>query len=427
MTWPAAPGEAAGGELLSGIKVLDLCLALSGPYTSMMLAELGADVIKVEHPAAGDESRAWPPFEAGMSGYFATINRSKRSIAVDLKQPEGLAVVLDLARDADVVMQSFTPGVADRLGIGYDSVKAVNPEVVYYSLSGYGQDGPWRNRRGYDPILQAVSGHMSVTGDEGGQPVKSAVPVADVSAAIHGCASILGALLCKERTGQGQHIDLSMLDVMTSMLVVVATRFLATGEIPGRHGTENPGRVPSAAFECADGRYLQLVPNQRQWPDFCRLVGQPDWITDPRFATPSARVEFADELYPALRAVLRTRDASEWDRLLTGINVACAPINDLREVFDMAQVRHRGIVREYRGPSGERRKGLALPFRFSRTPARIRSAPPRLGEHTIAVLRGLGRSESEIRQLLAGGAVGAADATASAAAEDRAGVARGAR
>ena len=242
MTWPAAPGDATlpdtgGGDLLSGIKVLDLCLALSGPYTSMMLAELGADVIKVEHPAAGDESRAWPPFEAGMSGYFATINRSKRSIAVDLKQPDGLAVVLDLARDADVVMQSFTPGVADRLGVGYEAVKAVNPEVVYYSLSGYGQDGPWRNRRGYDPILQAVSGHMSVTGDKGGQPVKSAVPVADVSAAIHGCASILGALLCKERTGQGRHIDLSMLDVMTSMLVVVATRFLATGEIAGRHGT----------------------------------------------------------------------------------------------------------------------------------------------------------------------------------------------
>ena len=410
MTWPTAPGDAAGSELLSGVRVLDLCRSLSGPYTSMMLAELGADVIKVEHPEAGDESRAWPPFDAGMSGYFATINRSKRAIAVDLKQPEGLEVVIDLARDADVVMQSFTPGVADRLGVGYETIKAINSSVVYYSLSGYGQDGPWRTRRGYDPILQAVSGHMSVMGDEGGQPVKSMVPIADVSAAIHGCAAILGGLLCKERTGRGQHIDLSMLDVMTSMLVVVATRFLETGEVPGRHGTANPGRVPSAAFECADGRYLQLVPNQRQWPDFCRLTGRPEWITDPRFATPSARVDHADELYPSLRAVMRTRGAAEWDLLLTEINVACSPINDLKELFDLEQVRYRSLVSEYSGPSGGPRKGLTLPFRFSDTPARIRSGPPRLGEHTVQVLRGLGRSEAQIRQLLGSGVVGAADA-----------------
>jgi crotonobetainyl-CoA:carnitine CoA-transferase CaiB-like acyl-CoA transferase len=414
MTWPTASGDAAGGDLLSGIRVLDLCRSLSGPYTSMMLAELGADVIKVEHPDAGDESRAWPPFDAGMSGYFATVNRSKRSIAVDLKRPAGLAVVIDLARDANVVMESFTPGVADRLGVGYEAVKAINPSVVYYSLSGYGQDGPWRTRRGYDPILQAVSGHMSVMGDEGGQPVKSMVPVADVSAAIHGCTAILGGLLYRERTGQGQHVDLSMLDVMTSMLVVVATRFLETGEVPGRHGTANPGRVPSAAFECADGRYLQLVPNQRQWPDFCRLVGQPAWITDPEFATPSARVDHADRLYPILRAVMLSRSAAEWDRLLTEINVACSPINDLKELFELEQVRHRGLVREYSGPSGEKRKGLALPFRFSGTPARIRSGPPRLGEHTVQVLQGLGRSETQIQFLLESGAVSAAEDPANA-------------
>lgn len=416
MTWPIAPGDGAGagGDLLSGIRVLDLCRSLSGPYTSMMLAELGADVIKVEHPGAGDESRAWPPFDAGMSGYFATINRSKRAIAVDMKQPDGLAVVIDLARDADVVMQSFTPGVADRLGVGYEAIKLINPSVVYYSLSGYGQDGPWRTRRGYDPILQAVTGHMSVMGDEGGQPVKSMVPIADVSAAIHGCAAVLGALLCRERTGRGQHIDLSMLDVMTSMLVVVATRFLETGEVPGRHGTANPGRVPSAAFECADGRYLQLVPNQRQWPDFCRLVGQPEWITDPRFATPSARVNHADQLYPILRAAMLGRSAAEWDRLLTEINVACSPINDLKEVFDLDQVKHRDLVREYPGPSGEPRKGLALPFRFSDTPARIRSGPPRLGEHTVQVLRGLGRSDTQIQRLVEDGVVGTAEDAANA-------------
>lgn len=225
MTWRAHERAAdLPDDILAGVKILDLCRDLSGPYTSMMLAELGADVVEVEHPATGDETRSWPPLVDGVSGYFATVNRSKRGVAIDLKRPEGIAIVLELARDADVVMQSFTPGVADRLGVGYEAVRAVNPDVIYYSLSGFGQDGPWRTRRGYDPILQAMSGHMSVIGEKGRGPVKSMVPIADVSAATQGCAAILGALFRHARTGRGQQIDLSMLDVMVSMLVVVATR-----------------------------------------------------------------------------------------------------------------------------------------------------------------------------------------------------------
>ena len=392
-------------EILSGVKVLDLSRDLAGPYTAMILAELGADVVKVEHPAAGDESRSWPPRLDGIGGYFATVNRSKRSLAVDLKAPDGIAVVLDLARRSDVVMQSFTPGVADRLGIGYDAVRAIKPDVVYYSLSGYGQDGPWRAKRGYDPILQAASGHMSVMGETGRGPVKSMVPIADVSTAIHGVAAILGALFRHERTGRGQHIDMSMMDVMVSMLSVVAARHLLTGAIPTRNGTETPQRVPSAAFECADGRYLQAVPNQRQWPAFCGLLGHPEWTHDPRFATPIARVENAEVLYELVRAAFRQKDAAEWENLLSEATIACSPINDLADVFSLDQVKHRQLVEEYEVPGIGHFPGLRLPFRYSETPAAIHRHPPRLGEQSVEILREIGRSEEEIGRLLAEGVV----------------------
>jgi crotonobetainyl-CoA:carnitine CoA-transferase CaiB-like acyl-CoA transferase len=371
----------------------------------MMLAELGADVIEVEHPVTGDESRSWPPHLDEIGGYFAAVNRSKRSLAIDLKRPAGVEIVLGLAARADVVMQSFTPGTADRLGVGYPAVRGVNAEVVYYSLSGYGQDGPWRTKRGYDPILQAVSGHMSVMGEADRGPVKSMVPVADVSCAVYGTAAILGALFRRERTGRGQHIDMAMLDVMVSMLTVVAARHLLTGEVPLRQGTENPQRVPSAAFECADGRHLQVVPNQRQWPAFCRIVGHDDWIDDPRFATPMARVQNAAIIYPQLREDFRRRTCDEWERELTEATIACGPINDLAEVFALDQVKHRKLVETYTVEGVGPVPALALPFRFSQTPASITGRPPRLGEHTVDILRELGLDDDKIQSLLDEGTV----------------------
>jgi crotonobetainyl-CoA:carnitine CoA-transferase CaiB-like acyl-CoA transferase len=399
--------EGNSGEILSGIKVLDLSRDLSGPYTSMILAELGAHVIKLEYPGTGDESRSWPPRLADIGGYFGTVNRSKRSIAVDLKQREGIDIVLDMARDSDVFMQSFAPGTASRLGIGYSDICAVNEGIIYYSLSGFGQDGPWRTRRGYDPILQAISGHMSIMGEEHRGPVKSMAPIADVSAAVHGVAAILGGLFWHARTGKGQHIDMSMLDVMVSMLSVVATRYLLTGEVPVRKGTENPQRVPSAAFECADGRRLQVVPNQRQWPSFCKILGHPEWAADAHFATPTSRVEHADRLYGLVREAFRAQSADHWEAVLTEANIACAPINSLNDVFDSEQVKHRQLVDSFELEGADPIPALRLPFRYSQTPSFIHMRPPRVGEHTIEILQEIGRSKEEISRLVEHGVVSA--------------------
>ena len=394
--------------MLSGIRVLDVCRDLAGPLCSMMLAEHGAEVIEVEHPETGDETRSWPPIVGdGFSGYFATMNRGKRGIAVNLKHEAGRELIYDISRTSDVFMQSFTPGVADRLGLGYEQISAINPKIIYCSVSGYGQTGPYRTKRGYDPILQALSGFMSVIGDKDGGPAKSMVPIVDVSTAVHAFASILGSLLWRERngSGRGQHIDLSMLDVIVSMLSIVGTRYLTTGIVPTRQGTENPQRVPSAAFECADGRFLQAVPNQRQWPSFSALLGHPEWSEDPRFSTPVARVENRDALYPMVREAFRRQPRDTWRSVLDEASIACAPLNDLAEVFADPQVQARHLVQYYEQPGVGQVAGLAMPFKYSQTPCAAATRPPELGEHTVEVLREFGRSEEIIQQLLGQGTV----------------------
>jgi len=400
-------------DILAGVKVLDLCGYLAGPLCSMMLAEFGAEVIEVEHPTTGDETREWPPIVGEYSGYFASMNRSKRSLALDLKSAEGIAVVHELVRRADVVMQSFTPGVAERLGLGYERLRELNPNMIYYSLSGFGQTGPYRTKRGFDPIVQAMSGFMSVTGEKNGSPVKTMIPIADVSAGIYGFASILGALFWRERSGEGQSIDMSMFDVMVSMLSVVGTRYLMTGDVPQRQGTENPQRVPSAALECGDGRYLQLSPNQRHWPKFCELLGHPEWSADPRFATPTARVRNGEELYGLLRGAMQAKPAGEWRKLFDENAIVCGPIQDLAEVFSDPQVLARKMVDEMDLPGIGKVPAINLPFRYSKGQVGIRMPPPKLGEHSEEILREIGFDPARIRRLIDDGVVRTAQALAS--------------
>lgn len=395
-------------DILAGIKVLDFSRFLAGPMCSMMMGEFGAEVVAVENTQGGDEVRQWPPFgdaERKFSGYYASANRSKRSIALDLKSPEGLAIALELASNADVVMEGFTPGVAQRLGLGYDKIRAINDRVIYYSLSGFGQTGPYRTKGGFDPVLQAMSGLMSLTGEKNRGPVKSMVPVADLSAAIHGFAAILGALFYRERTGRGQAIDLGMLDVMVSMLSVVGTRYLMTGEIPERCGTENPQRVPSAAFECADGTYIQVAPNQRQWAAFCELMARSDWKTDKRFATAVERVNHANEVNAEVGEAMKTKVASEWLVLFEQHGIVAGPINDLKAVFNDPQVIDRKMVKAYDVVGIGEVPAIDLPFRFSESSAHIRRPPPFLGEHTVEIMLELGRSEPQIYQLMSDGVI----------------------
>jgi crotonobetainyl-CoA:carnitine CoA-transferase CaiB-like acyl-CoA transferase len=383
---PADRGDAAKGPL-AGIRVLDLTRAFGGPLATMILAEMGADVIKIEEPKIGDESRTFSPMlKGGVSSYFASLNRSKRSIALNLKMAQAREIVLQLAAASDVFVENFTPGVAGRLGLSYDDVKKVRPGIIYCSISGFGQNGPYRERKGYDPVLQAMGGLMGVTGEKGGGPIKSMVPIADISVGHMTAMALLAALFNNARHGTGQYIDMSMLDVMVSMQTTVGTAYLNTGVVPPRSGTENPARTPSAAFECADGVYIQLVPNQRQWSDFCTIIGGPELIDDPRFADNLARVANQDALYPLVRALMRKQPSKYWDDAFVKAGIPAGPILELDALFANPQVAARNMKIKFEDDRAGTVHGIDLPFRFSETPVRMRSPPPHLGEHTAEVL-----------------------------------------
>lgn len=397
---------AGRARMLEGIRVVDLSRTFAGPLCAMILAELGADVIKVEDPGGGDETRTWPPQIDGESGYYHALNRSKRGITANFKHPDGLRVVHDLVARGDVVIENFTPGVADRLGLGYERLRAINPRLIYCSISGFGQTGPYRTRKGYDPILQAMGGLMSVTGEKGGGPLKTMLPVADTSTGVFACLGILGALFARERGGGGQYLDLAMLDVMVTMLTTVGTSFLYTGLVPPRSGTENPARVPSAAYRCRDGEFVQLVPNQRQWPQFCAIIGLPELASDPRFDTNLRRIEHQEELQPILRGRFCERDSTEWLDLFLEHGIPSGPIYTLDRLFADPQVAARGMVGGFAHPVLGELPAINLPFKFSETPVGIASPPPLYGEHTEAVLaEELGRSVEEIARLRREGAI----------------------
>src|SRR6266511_4070703 len=397
---------------LSHLRVLDLSRVLAGPWASQVLADLGAEVIKVERPGAGDESRGWgPPWlrdargvETFESAYFASANRAKKSITVDVTRPEGQAVVRRLAERSDVLLENFKVGALARHGLGYEDLAALNPGLVYCSITGFGQTGPYRARPGYDFLIQAMGGLMSVTGEPdgapGGGPMKVGVAITDLLTGMYAATAVLAALAHRDRSGEGQHVDLSLLDVQVAALANQAESFLVTGEPPRRLGNAHPSIVPYQAFATADGHLVLAVGNDAQFARFCEVAGRPDLAGDPRFATNAGRVEARAVLVPLLAPLLASRTTAAWVAALEAADVPCGPINDLAQVFADPQVRHRGLRVELPRPGGGTVPAVASPIRLSRTPVRHDTPPPALGEHTREVLVGLlGMTEGEVEKL----------------------------
>ncbi|PWC48315.1 CaiB/BaiF CoA-transferase family protein [Azospirillum sp. TSA6c] len=390
---------------LSHIRVLELSRVLAGPWSAQTLADLGADVIKVERPGAGDDTRAWgPPWAGDQSAYFLSTNRGKRSITIDFERPEGQELVRRLAAQADVVIENFKVGGLVKYGLDYDSLKAVNPRLVYCSITGFGQTGPYRNRAGYDFMIQGMGGLMSITGqpdgEPGGGPVKVGVAVTDIFTGLYATIGIMGALAHRDRTGEGQQVDLALLDVQVAVLANQAMNCLVGGKAPQRLGNAHPNIVPYQAFATRDGYIILAVGNDGQFAKFCTVAGRPDLAKDERYATNPARVANRKELVALLEELIRTRDSQDWLGALEQVGVPCGPINDLAAVFEDPQVKARNIHQDLPHPTQGSVPTVASPIRYSGTPLVHDTAPPTLGQHTDTVLaESLGLGEADIAAL----------------------------
>ena len=392
---------------LTGLTVLDLSRVLSGPFATMTLADLGADVVKIEQPGTGDDTRQWgPPFQGGEAAYFLSVNRNKRSLAVDLKSADGLALVRELAGRADVVVENFRPGTAARLGLGYHDLAAENFGLVYASISGYGQTGPDSHRAGYDAIAQARSGIMSVTGEADGPPVRVGVSSADLVAGMWAVIGILAALRERDRSGHGQWVDISLLDGSVSWLTYVAAGYFATGTRPPRYGSAHPTIAPYQGFATKDGDLMLAVGNDEIWRRFDPVAGLDELVDDPRFATNPQRVSHRDELLPLVAAAMTSRTSAQWIELLDAAGVPVGPIQTVDEVMTDPQVLARGMVGEVEHPTAGTLRTVNCPVRLTATPPQVRTAPPTLGQHTDEVLAELGLDRARIGELRARGAVG---------------------
>jgi crotonobetainyl-CoA:carnitine CoA-transferase CaiB-like acyl-CoA transferase len=402
---------------LTGIRVLDLSRVLAGPWAGQILADLGAEVIKVERPGRGDDTRGWgPPYLKDAEGrdteaaYYLSCNRGKHSVTIDFTRPEGQALVRKLAAQSDVLLENYKVGGLAKYGLGYDDLKAVNPGLIYCSITGFGQTGPYRHRAGYDFLIQGMGGLMSVTGKPddapGGEPIKTGVAIIDVFTGVYAAVGVLGALLHKQRTGEGQHIDLALLDVQVATLANIALNYLTTGVSPRRLGNAHPSIVPYEAFATADGHLILAVGNDQQFARFCQVAGRPELAADERFATNAGRVRHREALLPIVRELMRSRASREWLQLLEAAGVPCGPINDLQQVFTDPQVIARGLRLDLPHSLAGSAPGVRNPINYSGTPIDYRQAPPVLGEHTAEVLqRLLDIDDSSIQRLRDGGVI----------------------
>ncbi len=377
-------------QALSDIRVLDLSRILAGPYATMLLADLGAEVIKVEQPDVGDGTRHWgPPWVGPFSAYFLSVNRNKRSITVDLKTDEGREIIRSLVAKSDVLVENFKVGTMKRLGLDYETLSELNPDLIYCSITGYGQDGPYRDRPGYDFMIQAHGGIMSITGPEGGPPYKVGVAIVDVTAGLFAVNAILAALHYRERTGQGQYIDIALLDAQVAWLVNVAQNYFATGLPPKRYGNAHPNIVPYETFETADGFLALAVGADNQFQRLCHVIQRPDLWEDERYRTNAGRVTHRDELIPELQRVFKTRTTEAWMQALVEANIPASPINDIPTVFSDPQVLHRRMAQTIHHPEAGDLTLLGPVPKLSLTPAEIRTPPPLLGEDTETILKDL--------------------------------------
>ena len=394
-------------KALNGVRVLDLTRALAGPYGTLMLGDYGADVIKIELPGRGDDSRHWgPPFIDGESSYFLTINHNKRSLTLNLKEPRGREIFMRLAREADVVIENFTPGVVNRLDIDYEAVKAQNPRIVYCSISGFGQTGPHRKKQAYDLMMQGLGGAMNLTGEANGPPLRLGLAITDIGAGMLAAYAIVIALFHRERAGVGQYIDISMLDLSVSWLTYQAGVYFATGEPPQRAGSAHPTLVPYQTFQCSDDKYINVgVATERLWQRFCKALQREDLIEMPEYALNKDRVNNRTKLVPLLQQEFNQRPVAEWLRILEEASVPCGSINDLADVFSDPQVLARDMLLEVEHPSAGKIKQSGIPIKFSETPGFIDRPPPLLGEHTTEILLQLGYTREDITSLKKSGVV----------------------
>lgn len=384
---------------LSHIRVLDLSRVLAGPWCAQNLADLGADVIKVERPGAGDDTRHWgPPFAKDQNGqdttesaYFICINRNKRSITVDISKPEGQEIIRELAKESDVVIENYKVGDLAKYGLDYESLKKLKPDLIYCSITGFGQDGPYAHRPGYDFIIQGMGGFMSVTGEAddfpGASPQKAGVAIADIFTGMYASTAILAAVVHRDRTGQGQYIDMSLLDTQIAVMANVSSAYLCSDKVPRRWGNASPIIVPYQTFPSSDGWIIVGVGNDGQFKHFVTAGGQAHLAENPLYLTNPLRVENRKSLIPLLEEMTRQKTKAEWIALLEAANVPCGPINNFKEVFENEQVKTRGVQIDVPHSTAGTMKLVASPMRLSETPVEVRLAPPLLGQHTDEILR----------------------------------------